>query len=189
METNNTNATSIAERVIERFEEATSNDSCTIDETTAAELIAMIGDKETFRSCLGAFRDKADAYKETVDLREALTKESQSEKKLWKARLDSFLNGFLGSALTHFGEKSIKDSAGVRVSSQTRTSLVVDDERLIDMWRPMITSLEQMLPPFLKISVSVDKKALTDYCATQEDLMAKRSDIITSVAKTSTTIK
>lgn len=185
----NRNIECIAENIIEQFEEATSADEAVLSQEQAEDMIRTIGDLENFKACMPLFRDKALAYKQAIDLREQLTKQSQLEKKIWKARLDSFLNGFLGRALSHYGEKSLKGDDNSRVTSSTRDNVVVDDERLITIWEPVITALQSSLPSFLKVTVSVDKKALTEYCRTKEDLFATHSDIVFTVPKTSTTIK
>lgn len=186
-----TKAESIANSIIEQFEEATSGKGMTLTTEKADEMVDKIGDIENFKACLPVFRDKALDYKNAIDLYDEQTKRSQDEKKIWKTRLDTFLNEFLGRALQHYGggEKSLKGDDGVKISSTTRDNLVVDDEKLIALWQPIISSIQASLPPYVKVTASIDKKALTEFCKTEEDLFATRPDIVSTVSKTSTNIK
>lgn len=177
-------------------------DICTILEDCIDERGAVINDKlealagtfktkedliESLRQALPQIKAEVDNSKEKAtecDQRIALF---QNSKQYWKAKAESLVNS-VGALIDQFNMKSY-DIDGVKLSSSKRAVLEADSDVVIKDFEQVIEQCKNMLPPYIKLTASLDKTALKECLKTDNTLLCQYPESIHWTEKKSFTIK
>ena len=176
--------------MLDRFEEtAETAKNRVLTEEEKQAITASVKDEAALADGLAAIKQASEDYKKSIDSCDEKIKMWQESKKVWKNRSDQFNDvlGFILSKLNVSG-LSIK-SGGVKLATSKRTSLDVDEEWLIGLYQLQANALQASLPPYIKVTLSLDKTALNNYLKTDNTMLTDNPDKIHFKTKTSTTIK
>ncbi len=179
--------TSAAERFVDQFE-TTIEEGALTDEQKQS-LSCAFPSAEDLGKGLPLLKQKAEDYKNQIGTCDRYIKMYQDSKKMWKARSEAFL-GILQQVLVRLNipGKSIK-AEGVKLSTRTTSVIEVDEDWLISMHQALADTLQQQLPDFIKVSLSIDKTKLNNYLKTDNTLLVQNPDRIHTKDSASTTIK
>jgi hypothetical protein len=179
---------SAAEAFIDKFEEQMES-STELTPEAVDRLVSLIPSKELLEGGLAALKEKAEAFKGQIEACDKEIKVHQDLKKAWKARSERFLN-LLGKVLDNLNVagKSIK-SDGVKLATTTRTVIDIDEDWLIGLHQALADTLQQQLPDFIKVTLSIDKNKLSTYLKTDNALLVNNPEHIHTRDSVSTTIK
>lgn len=94
----------------------------------------------------------------------------QQSKKAWKSRQESLLSS-LQETLTSLGVKSVTDGS-VKVKLSTTKGLeVINADEILKPYEKAFETFKSSLPPFIKISMDIDKTLLSAYLKTDNSLL------------------
>ena len=78
---------------------------------------------------------------------------------------------------------------GVKLATTTRTVIDIDEDWLIGLHQALADTLQQQLPDFIKVTLSIDKNKLSTYLKTDNTLLVNNPEHIHTRDSVSTTIK
>ena len=78
---------------------------------------------------------------------------------------------------------------GIKLSTSTRTVLEVDEQWLVAQYEALAEGLQQQLPDYVKVSLSVDKNKLFAHVKEDSTMLVQNPDKIHTNTSSSTTIK
>lgn len=154
------------------------------------EIGAVFTTQENLEESLQALRERARAYKKNVDDSDARQKQWAETKKMWDGRLKQMVS-ILGEVMDrlHIPGKSLKGAGGTKLSSSTRSSLEVDDDGLIQQFQQLADALQQQLPAFVKVKLTIDKTALGAHLKQDNSLLINHPELVHTKTTTSVTLK
>lgn len=138
------------------------------------ELAAQINSTEDFGECLPEIVKRSLGFKDNADKCDAKSKQFADSKKMWKTRGEQ-----LGALVTYIMQKLNTKSITANGSSAKITSrdvLEVDENSLLTLYTALVDQLQQQLPSFVKVSVSIDKRALSTHMQTDNSLMVNHPE-------------
>ena len=97
-------------------------------------------------------------------------------RKAWERRCEAFKR-FIGHQVNHFQLKSYETDE-VKVSSRTTNVLNVNDEKLIARVMPLIDGIKKALPPYIKLTVAVDKVELKKTLTKDQSLLIDEPETV-----------
>lgn len=173
--------------LIDRFGETT-QDNPELDPVKVEEIASALTSREELEAGLPDLLELSEGLKANAATCDTNIKEWQESKRQWKRKSDS-LALVMYRLITRLGlpPKGIK-VGDIKLSTATRTSLEVDEDWLIGMYQPLADVFQKSLPPYIKVSISVGKKELSDYLKTDNSLMVDNPERIHTKPGRSTTI-
>lgn len=152
-------------------------------------VISVISTRKELEDGLGLILDKVRDYKEKIDSCDQNIKNWQSSKKMWAGRTKALMDTM--SALMQ--KLNIPNSGlkvdGIKLSTSTRTVLEVDEQWLVAQYEALAEGLQQQLPDYVKVSLSVDKNKLFAHVKEDSTMLVQNPDKIHTNTSSSTTIK
>lgn len=177
-------------QMLERFADSieSEKDHVLTDEEKTA-ISASVSDEKTLSEGLAELKRTSEDYKSRIADCDQKIKMWQESKKMWKNRSDQF-NGLLGFLLSKLSIPGLSLKAGgVKLSTSKRTSLEVDEDWLVGLYQLQANALQAQLPPYIKVSLSLDKTALGNYLKTDNSMLVNNPDKVHTKQSASTTIK
>ena len=145
-------------------------------------VISVISTRKELEDGLGLILDKVRDYKEKID-------SCDQSKKMWTGRTKALMDTM--SALMQ--KLNIPNSGlkvdGIKLSTSTRTVLEVDEQWLVAQYEALAEGLQQQLPDYVKVSLSVDKNKLFAHVKEDSTMLVQNPDKIHTNTSSSTTIK
>lgn len=150
---------------------------------------SAFADQEALETSLAALKERIGAYDTNIQDSDRRVKEWQEAKKMWKSRKDQML-AILGEALKrlHVPGQTLKAN-GVKLSTSKRSSIEVDEDWLTAQFQSLADALQQQLPEYIKLSLSVDKTRLSAFLKKDNSLLVDYPEKVHVKESTSTTIK
>lgn len=146
-------------------------------------LDSEIKTSEDLEECLPEIKQRTDNYKKQADACDEKIKDWTDSKKMWQMR-EKQLKSFLEHTLSRLKITSIaKNNIKVKITSRTVTK--VDETAIINAYKPLVDQVQAQLPEYLKLSLTVDKTALTNYLKKDDTLMKEHPEIVHSETSTS----
>ena len=167
-----------AQAVIEALDDACEEGQGAVSEETKDRIAAIIPGEEEFREALPAIKASKEAYDNNVANADKNKKAWDDSKKLWKQRSDVLMDivGRCAERLNMHGRVTEGDTT-LNLSSR-RFLNVSDPDWLIGQYQKQIDDAAALLPEFLKMEVSIDKKKLEAYLSKDVSLMVNHPDKI-----------
>lgn len=180
--------TTYAEAFIELFDDMV-EENPELTEEQKQKLTGTFPTQESLENALPTLLEKVKAFDGSTTLSDTQIKDWQKTKKMWAARKATLLD-ILGRVLKelHIPGQSLK-ADGIKLSTSTRAALVVDEDWLVQQYQLFADQLQANLPPYVKVSLSVDKTRLNAYLKTDNSLLLQNPDKVYTKTSTSTTIK
>ena len=161
---------------IEKFFEQidAKNEKNELNEEVFAEIAMQINSTEELGECLPEIVKRINIYKSAMDQCDAKSNEFSTSKKAWKARAEK-LTSLMMFLMEKMNVKSIKaEDNSAKISS--RDVLEVNDANILSLFNGLIDQMQQQLPPYVKIAISIDKRALGTYLQTDNSLMIQHPE-------------
>lgn len=174
------------QKFLDAFEDAI-EDNKPYDDNERKAVAAEIQSREELRASLPALLEKAQDYNTRTQDCDKNIKMWQESKKLWQSRAKAFLET-LGTILENLKIDSFKPD-DIKLATSSRTSLEVDEEWLISQYAAAIQALQDQLPGYVKVSVSIDKNKLFAHVKGDSTMLISNPDKIHTKTSKSTTIK
>lgn len=176
------------EEFLEKFDD-TMEKSNVITDAERDDLASIIPDRVTLEDGLPELLHKSDDMKSSIDDCDKKIKIWQESKKLWSARQKNLMD-ILELTMKKLGipNQSIKAN-GIKLATNTRTTLEVDEEWLINLYESLSLTLQAKLPDYIKVSLSLDKTKLNAHLKTDQSMLVQFPEKIHTKSSTSTTIK
>lgn len=175
------------ENLIDKYEDKVQQTPVLTSEDIES-LADIVKEPKTLVEGLPALREKCQDYKERIDKSDNEIKVWQQTKKMWESRNKQLVQ-ILGKMLEKFNVTSVKNVDGTKLGSSTRTVLEVDDEWLIQQYEALAQMLQNQLPEYIKVTLSVDKNKLAAYLKGDNSLLLKNPDKIHTRTSVSVTLK
>lgn len=140
------------------------------------DLSAVIPSSEELQKCLPVVKEENEAIKKGIADCDLRIKSWQESKKMWKQRQNALLE-LLEKALEQHGIKS-STNGDVKVSVSTRRTLEVVAEDILEPYLSVVDNIASSLPPFVKVSLDIDKTALAAYLKTDDTLLVTKPESI-----------
>lgn len=139
-------------------------------EVTAASIAEVIKTPDELQECLALIKSEQERIQNSIADCDSKIKVWQQSKKAWKARQESLLAA-LKQTLANLKLKSATDGT-VKVTVTSKTGLtVVDPESLLKPYEAQLEALKASLPPYIKVSMDLDKTSLASYLKTDDTLL------------------
>ncbi len=153
------------------------------------ELAAYVEDKEALAELLPIFKKSYAEYEKKTEQCDKTCKDYTESKKMWKSRGEQLVD-FLGHILEQFRLKSYTAN-DTKVTITTREILETDNEALLaeHMTTPEFKALESALPPYVKISLGIDKTALKSFVKTDSTLLTNHPEWVHTKESRSVNLK
>lgn len=165
-------------------------DNLELSEQEKEQIASTISSEEEFRSILVPLKNRVADMNEKVSTADANIKQWQESKKMWKGRLELLLS-ILGKRVEslRIPGKSL-NANGVKLSMRSNSVLEVDKEWLLQQFQPFVDAVKTQLPPFIKLTLDVDKRELSSYLNNvSNDLRINNPERIHTKPTSSLTIK
>lgn len=154
---------------------------------TVDSVVGKIGDSKEMGEILPGVKALMDDYKGKADACDQKVKDFQASKKMWKERQEKIAELML-ACLRHLGVNEVKNGK-LKCAMGSRTVLEVDEGALLMPYMEMAKVWAASVEPYVKVSVSLDKKALNDYVKTNPALLIDRPEVVHSKENFSVTLK
>lgn len=133
------------------------------------DLRQIIRSTQELTTCLPAIKEEHDIISKGISDCKTRIKTWQEAKKAWEER-QSLLMKLVEESLTGLNLKNITDGK-IKASMTTRTVLEVTAEEVLKPYKSLVDSLSTNLPPFIKVSLDIDKTALGAYLKSDDTLL------------------
>lgn len=160
----------------------------TVSEETRNRIAGIIPDEKGFREALPEIKAFKDAYDGNIANADKNKKTWDESKKTWKQRSEILMD-VLGRCAERFGIRGKVTEGETTLSLSSRKFLNLDTDWLVGQYRKEIDTAAALLPEFLKVDVSVDKKKLEAYLSTDSSLLVNHPDKIRWDISKSTSFK
>lgn len=155
------------------------------------ELASKFHTKEELLACLNEhlsiIKQEVDNSKEKATECDQRISLFTNSKQYWKAKAETIVN-CIGYLIEKFNLKSYNVN-GVKLSSSTRAVLEADPNVVMKDFELVIENCRQMLPPYIKLTASLDKTALKECLKTDNTLLCQYPESIHWTSKTSFSLK
>lgn len=143
----------------------------------AALLKGVIKTSDELQTCLSDIKKEQEYINKNIENCDQKVKIWQQSKKEWKARMES-LNEMLMETLSRLNVKTASDGT-VKVTMTTKRGIeVVDPAILLKPYEAEIKALQAVLPPYVKVSVDIDKTKLASHLKNDESLLLTQPENI-----------
>lgn len=176
------------EDFIDSFESMTEKGGNAPTDESIDQLAQGIADEKTLREGLPAIKEKLDDFNACADRCSDSIKELQDTKRFWETRC-GLLTKTLGLALDKLCVKSITSTNGVKLGSSVRTVLEVDTDWLTSQYGNLAAVLQNQLPEYIRVSLSVDKNKLSAYLKGDSTLLTNNPEKIHTKTSKSVTLR
>ena len=132
-------------------------------------LNAVITTAEELEQCLPAIKEENDAINKGITDCDHRIKTWQESKKAWKER-QAVLLEIVENALTRLNLKNASNGK-VKASITSRRSLEVVGDDLLKPYQDVVNAIAANLPPYVKITLDIDKTALAAHLKTDDTLL------------------
>jgi predicted nucleic acid-binding Zn-ribbon protein len=130
----------------------------------------VIQTQDELRECLPLIKEEQTKITQGISDCDHRIKSWQETKKAWKSRQEN-LSDALQDTMTNLGIKTITDgSAKVTMTTKTNLNLVSPDE-ILKQYEAAVETLRQTLPPYIKLSIDIDKTQLNSYLKQDNTLL------------------
>lgn len=134
------------------------------------EVSQVIKTQDELRECLSLVKEEQDKITQGISECDHRIKSWQETKKAWKSRQEN-LSVALQDTMTNLGIKTITDGSA-KVTMTTKTNLnVVSPDEILKQYAIALETFRQTLPPYIKISVDIDKTQLNSYLKQDNTLL------------------
>ena len=183
------NENQIAQAFLDLFDDKI-EESSELSAEDRKEIGAVFTTQENLEESLLALRERARAYKKNVDDSDARQKQWAETKKMWSSRLNQML-AILGETMErlHIPVKQLKGAGGTKLSSSSRTSYECDEEGLVQQFQQLADALQQQLPPYVKVKLTIDKTLLGAHLKQDNSLLINHPELVHTKSTTSITLK
>ena len=172
MEENKTNQ--ISESILDSLERCYQKEE-KISEEKAASISDMVIDQEEFCSCVRDFKDKDDSYKSAIAKCDDNIKGWQESKKMWQERQND-LKDIIIRIMKRLNMKNTSKD-GTSVTMRSTKVLEIDAEKILIMYKPFAKELRSQLPPYIKVTLSIDKIALSNHVKDDPTILVESPEI------------
>lgn len=139
-------------------------------EVTAARIAEVIRTPDELQECLALIKSEQERIQNGIADCDSKIKVWQQSKKAWKARQESLLAA-LKQTLADLNLKTATDGT-VKVTMSSKTGLtVVSPDELLKPYQANLDALRASLPPYIKVSMDLDKTLLASYLKTDDTLL------------------
>lgn len=176
----------LSESILDSIETCYEKES-KMSEEKANDLSEMVQNPEEFTDCVRAFKDQDNTYKEAINKCDENIKAWQESKKMWQERQND-LKGIITKIMKRFQLKnSSKD--GASISMRSTKVLEVDAEKLLIMYQPLAETLKTQLPSYIKVTLSIDKTALSNLVKDDPSMLIDSPELLHWVERESITLR
>lgn len=177
------------EELFTHIDEIFANENDGFTKERYPELSQLINSNDELAEILPEFRDRCKAYDEKTAQCDRLVKEYTESKQMWKGRRDQLM-GFLAHMLNRLKFKSISAN-GVKATLSTREILETDNDALLEKHIACqeYQALANVLPPYVKISLSIDKTALKGFIKVDDTLLIEHPEWVHTKESQSVSLK
>lgn len=140
-------------------------------ESADVKLISqVINTQEELRECLSLIKEEQDKITQGITDCDLRIKSWQETKKAWKSRQEN-LSSALMDTMSNLGIKSITDGSA-KVTMTTKTNInVADPGEILKQYEAAVEALRKTLPPYIKLSIDIDKIQLNSYLKQDNTLL------------------
>lgn len=175
--------------LLNNFDERMEDNNNLIDEETVSSLAAGITSPQSLQDGLGEIKKRVFDYNEAIDNCKKNIDMWRASKDIWtnkKAGFQAVLTAVMNNLLPNTGKIA---GAGAKLSVTRRSSLEVDEEWLINTYRPLADELQEHLPSYVKVKLDIDKTKLMAHVKTDSELLVNFPERIHTKESTSITVK
>lgn len=130
----------------------------------------VIKSQDELRECLPIIKEEQDKITQGITDCDHRIKSWQDTKKAWKSRQEN-LSSALMDTMSNLGIKSISDGSA-KVTMTTKTNInVADPAEILKQYEATVEALRQTLPPYIKLSIDIDKVQLNSYLKQDDTLL------------------
>lgn len=158
-----------------------------LTEAKATQLADMLDEPEKLADALPELRKIFDKCTEQASKCDRNQKTWQESKKIWKERSDKIML-LLTMVMKKLNLKTF-DRDGCKLALRKSEKLIVDDSNLIALYEAHADALRQVVPSFIKVTLTVDKTELKNYLTTDNSLMISNPELIHTQENLSLTLK
>lgn len=177
-----------AQTLIDMFDDEMEKGAA-IAEPVRDQIAKAISDKERLAAGLPELLRKATDIKSSIDDCDRNIKTWQESKKLWNGRYKSFMD-VLETVIRNLALPGNQIKAnGVKLATSRRSSLEVDEDWLLGQYTALAAALQQQLPDYVKVSISLDKTRLAAAIKDDDSMLVNYPDKIHTRESTSTSIR
>lgn len=153
------------------------------------ELSSYIEDTDALTELLPVLKKTYDEFKDKTEQCDKTAKDYADSKNMWKTRSEQ-IAAFLGHVLERFKLKSYSAN-GTKVTITTREILETDNDALLSLSTclPEYKALLAALPPYVKLSLAVDKTALKTYIKVNTDILLQHPEWVHTKENKSVSLK
>lgn len=159
-----------------------------LSEQERKELAALVGDRETLGNGLQLIYRKDKDFTDAAKNADQQAKAWTETKRMWDQRHEELMK-VLEQALADLkvAGQALKVDR-IKLATRTRTCLEVDSAWLVQMFEQQAQAMQQQLPPYIKVSLTVDKNKLSAYLEQDNTLQLQHPEKIHTRPSYSTTI-
>lgn len=183
-----TKPNSVAQTFLDLFEDHVEN-SPELSNEDKEKIGSTLKTQPELEESLPTIKEKLDAYGDKIALSDKNIKQWQESKKFWTQRQNQLLSvlGLMMEKL-HIPGKSLK-AGGVKLSTTTKTSLEVDEEWIIKQYQALADALQNKLPTYVTVKLSVDKTKLNTYLKMDNSLLINNPERVHTKESRSISVK
>lgn len=184
----NIEASEEVNNLIRTFDELVGEDGSLSEEEKLAAA-GCVSSTSSLETGLPALLKKSEEMKQNVIICDRRVKDWQASKKAWESKNKALMD-VLGTIIKDLNipGSSIK-ADGIRLATSHRTSLEVDEDWLLGQYSMLAFQLQQQLPDYVKVSMSVDKTKLATFLKTDNSMLLSNPDRVHTRESATTTIR
>lgn len=179
--------TTIAEQVIERFNDRTESGQEPLSQQEIENLASEFNSLTDLTEALPDLYEEVERQKTCIQNADERKKRADADKKFWQGRMEAFLK-ILEAAANKHGKTKL-NGEGITLSVSKRTSLEVNEEWLLSGYQSITEAFQKTLPPYVKVKLSVDKNELSAFLKDDNTMLLNSPEEIHTKVSTSTTLK
>lgn len=139
-------------------------------EISTVSITKIFTSADQLQECLAIIKSEQERIQTGIEDCDVRIKSWQQSKKAWKARQESLLAA-LQETLTNLGIKSVTDGV-VKVNMTSKKGIeVLSPEELLKPYEAELEALKAKLPPYVKLSMDLDKTQLSNYLKQDQTLL------------------
>lgn len=177
--------TTTAETFLDRIDVIFEKEENGLKEEMFPELASLLNSTDDLGECLPEIVKRVAGFKDNADKCDSKSKQFSDSKKMWKTRCEQ-LEALVTYIMQSFNTKSL-NANGSNAKITTREVLEVDADSLLALYSVLVDQLQQQLPDYVKVSIAIDKRALTTHMQKDNSLMVNHPEWVHT--KESNTIK
>lgn len=133
-------------------------------------LATLLSTPENLNECLSAIKSEQEKIETGISDCDHKIKSWQMAKKNWKSRQEVLMEA-LQDAMTSLNIKNATDG-NVKVTMTTKRTIdIVNPDEILKQYMDAVDTLRASLPPYVKISVDIDKTQLNAFLKQDDSLL------------------